>query len=149
MDDYLPTMLIIVLSVNVILFLGQSAIADLQPQVGENGQEFYNAQGSLLCKFDTNGCTGVTNSLSDSDPGAYLPSSEPISAGDGSVFTDMFSSIKQFFTETLGLGYLTDLLSAPKNFLGFLGVPAAFAWAVSALWYGFSLLIIIAFFWGR
>lgn len=149
MDDYLPTALIIVLSVNLILFLGQAAIADLSPRVGGTGQAFYNSEGSLICKFDANACTGSSHVLDDSDPASRLPSSEAIEAGDGSLFTDMFNSIKSFFTDTLGLGYLTDLLAAPKNFLAIFGLPEAFSWGISALWYGFSLLVIVAFFWGR
>jgi hypothetical protein len=87
--------------------------------------------------------------LDDSNPAGRLPSSEAIEAGDGSIFTDMFNSIKSFFTDTLGLGYLADLLSAPKNFLQVLGLPDAFSWGVAALWYGFTLFLVVAFFWGR
>lgn len=149
MDDYLPTALIIVLSVNLMLFLGQGAIANLAPSVGGSGQTFYDAHGSLLCKFDSNNCASSSHVLDDSDPANRLPTSAAIEAGDGSLFTDMFNSIKSFFTNTLGLGYLTDLLAAPKNFLQVLGLPEAFSWGVAALWYGFTLLVIVAFFWGR
>jgi hypothetical protein len=51
MDNYLPMALIIVLSVNLVLFLGQAAITDLSVRVGGSGQEFYNAlkrQGCLV-----------------------------------------------------------------------------------------------------
>lgn len=148
MDDYLPTLLITVLCVNAVLFMGQASIMNLQAEAGGT-QDFYNAKGSLLCRFDANGCNSSTYVLDDSDPASKLPSSEPIAAGDGSFFTDMFSSIKRFFTDTLGLGYLADLLAAPKNFLSMLGLPNEYTFALAALWYCFTLFVIVAFFWGR
>lgn len=149
MDDYLPTALVIVLSVNLLLFLGQASIIHIATEAGETGGSFYEEGGSLLCRFDKNACAGTTYDLSDDDPAGYLPSSEAIEADDGGLFTDMFASIKRFFTDTLGLGYLTDLLSAPKVFLSVIGLPNEVAWALGALWYGFTLFVIVAFFWGR
>lgn len=150
MDDYLPTMLIIVLCINLVLFLGQAAVSSVSADVGGSGT-FYTPQGSLLCKFDANGCNNSTSSVlkDQTHPETNLPSAQPVTAGDGSLFTDMFSSISSWFTKTLGLDYLTNILSAPMNLLGVLGLPQTVVWALGALWYAFSLFIIIAFFWGR
>ena len=136
--------LVFVLCVNVILFLAQAAIDDINP-----GGDFYNCEGSLLSKFDAGNCSGSTHTLADGSPISLLPSAEPIEAGDGGLFTDIFGSIKTFFTDTLGLGYLSDMISAPKRFLSVMGLPDAFAFAIAALWYGITLFLIVSFFWGR
>lgn len=150
MDDYLPTMLIAVLCINGIFFMAQISTDHIAAEFrSDDLNAFYDPKGSILCRFDKNACNSSTYVLDDDDPASKLPSSEPIAAGDGSFFTDMFSSVKRFFTDTLGLGYLTDLLGAPKTFLARLGLPPEYAWALGALWYAFSLFIIIAFFWGR
>lgn len=149
MDDYLPTALLIVLAVNLIFFLGQAAIADLGTDIGTSN-EFYNAQGSLLCQSDANHCAGTNYVLDSGNPTGDLPTGEVVEAGDGSLYTDTFSSIKGFFT-TLGKGlsYMTQLLSGPYQFIKLLGMPDAFSWAVAGMWYLFTLFVIIAFFWGR
>jgi hypothetical protein len=149
MDDYFPTMLIVVLSVNLMLFFGQFAISDIRTQIGGDTQQLYNAQGSLICAMDSGGCVGEGFDLNNADPAGDLPSSEAIEAGDGSIFTDMFNSIKSFFTDTLGLKYITQMLSAPYAFLVAIGLPNAFAFGLGAVWYLFSLFVVIAFFWGR
>lgn len=142
----LGNVLAVVLAVNVMLWLGQIAALELNPQ----GPQFYNCQGSMIGQFEANGCAGGTYVLDDSDPAGALPSGGgEIEVDSGNVFTDTFSAAINWFTESTGLKYLYNVLAAPSNFLKAIGVPDAFAFAVGAMWYGFTLLCIVAFALGR
>ena len=142
----LGQVLAIVLSVNAILWLGQVAALQLNP----SGPVFYNCNQSMLSQFEESHCNGQEFVMSDSDPVAALPSGGgEVSIGEGNTFTDSLSSAISWFTEAKGIKYLYNILSAPANLLKAIGVPSEFAFAVGALWYGFTLLCIVAFIIGR
>ena len=142
----LGNVLAIVLAVNALLFLGQVAALELNPE----GTQFYNCGENILSSFEASNCTNGVYVLDDSDPASQLPSQgSEISAGTGDIITDTFSAVISWFTQSTGLRYLYNILAAPANFLKALGVPSAFAFAIGALWYGFTLLTIVAFVLGR
>lgn len=132
--------LVIVLSINVMMFLGQAAAISMNP----SGTVFYNNEGSLLSDFDRGNYT-VPN-----DPNDLIPTGEAsVNPETGNIFTDTFSATRSWILETTGLGYLVNLLGAPAQFLYSIGLPAAFAWAVGAMWYAFTLFVIVSFILGR
>lgn len=142
----LGNVLAIVLSVNALLFLGQVAAIEMNPA----GPQFYNCEGSILAGFEANDCQNSTYVLEDTDPAGQLPSQGgEIEVDSGNIFTDTFSAAINWFTESTGLKYLYSILAAPSNFLKALGLPSEFSFAVGALWYGFTLLTIVAFALGR
>ena len=142
----LGNILAIVLAVNALMFLGQVAVFELNPE----GPQFYNCADNLLSSFEASNCTTGVYVLADSNPAGQLPTQgSEISAGSGDIITDTFGAIVSWFTQSTGLKYLYNLLAAPSNFLKALGVPSAFSFAIGALWYGFTLLVIIAFILGR
>lgn len=142
----LGNVLAIVLSVNALLFLGQIAALEMNPE----GPQFYNCADNILGNFEASNCTGTTYVLNDANPASQLPSSgSEIEVDSGNVFTDTFSAAMNWFTGITGLKYLYNILAAPTNFLKAIGVPSAFAFAVGAMWYGFTLMVIIAFILGR
>jgi len=149
MDDYLPFALAIVLCINLFLFLGQSSITEIGAELAAPEGYFYNSSSSLICQMDSNNCVGGSYVLDDTDSINKFPTAEPIATGDGGFLTDMFSSMKNFFSQTLGLGYLVDILSAPKTFLVILGLPQSVAFAISSVWYLFTFFLLLAFLWGR
>lgn len=149
MDNFLPNLLMIVLAINVMLFTAQLSIMNVAQEEGVVAGGFYNMNGSLLCRIDGNNCSGTNYVLDNTNPTALYPENEPIDSGDGNFFTDMFGSIKTFFSDTLGLGYIIDILSAPTTILKMIGLPSELSFALGGMWYLFSLLIILAFFWGR
>lgn len=135
---------IFVLTLNILMWLSQVAILDLNP----TGTTFYNCNGSMLETFGS-GCSenAVLNTQDVTDK---LPSSgETISTDTGNFFTDVFNNVLSWVKETTGLGYLISILSAPYNLLKVLNLPNAFVYAVGTLWYGVSFMIFIAFIWGR
>jgi len=140
--------LVFVLTINIFFFLAQAAILDLNP----DAPIFFTNKGTILDQLDVESGTSVLdtdNTLNN------LPTGEgSVSPTTGNFFTDMFSSIKNWFVEATGLGYLLSIISAPYNFLKMalsgLGEsinPLIFA--IGTLWYGVTLFLVIAFFWGR
>jgi hypothetical protein len=142
----LGTALSIVLGVNIMLWLGQVAILDLNPQA----TVFYSCTDSIIGSFEASNCASTTYILNDSNPQGQLPTGgSTINVGNGNIFTDTFSSITSWFAKSTGLNYIYNILAAPANFLKALGVPNEFSFAIGAFWYGFTLFIIVAFFFGR
>jgi hypothetical protein len=134
------TALVIVLSINVMLFLGQAASLSLNPA----GTKYYNNAGTLISDFD-NGNYTVPN-----DPNNLIPSGESsVNAETGNIFTDTFTTARSWILEKTGLGYLVNLLGAPANFLKAIGLPDVFAWGVGSMWYGVTLFFIVSWIMGR
>jgi len=138
--------LLIVLSINIFLFLGQYSTLQLNPMA----DNVYDVKGSLICSFEDSNCQNTTYTLDDSDPTTRLAPNDPsVTETTGNIFVDVFSNIKSWFLDSTGLNFLINLLSAPKSFLVTIGMPDVFAFAISALWYGLTLFLILAFWWGR
>lgn len=142
----LGNVLLVVLCVNGLLFLGQIAALELNP----DGPQFYNCEDGLIGQFEIQGCTTGTYVLNVADPASKLPNQgSQVEINNGNVFTDTFSAAVNWFTRSTGLNYLYSILASPANFLIALHVPDVFAFALGAMWYGFTLLTIIAFILGR
>jgi hypothetical protein len=133
--------LLVVLAIDVMFFMGQTAITDINP----TGIEFYNYEnGSVIGSFDKGGY------VLENDVKAKLPDSEgSVNPETGNIFTDTFNSIKDWFVDTTGIGYVIDIVNAVPNFLKSLGFPVAFSFALGALWHAMTLFLIVAFMWGR
>lgn len=145
----LTTALAIMLSINVIFILSQAAVLEVGAEIGTE-QEFFSCSGSMLSAFEQNACQNSTRLLADENPASILPSGESaVSPTTGNIFTDAFSSIKSWFLDSLGLRYLTNLLSGPYNIIKSMGLPETFAFAIGGLWYGITLFLLVAFFTGR
>lgn len=138
--------LAIVLAVNIMLWLGQVAVLDINPA----GPAFYSCKDSLIGGFEAQNCQGSTYVLNDASPQDQLPSGgSTVSVGNGNIFTDTFSAITGWFSQSTGLSYIYNILAAPSNFLKALGMPSEMSFAIGVFWYGFTLFIIVAFFFGR
>lgn len=141
----LTTALSFVMILNVLMWFGQLSMIELNP----DSTVYYHCEGTLLENFDKNNCVG-TPELDESDLGSVLPSAEEnISPETGNIFTDMFSSIKDWFSDITGLKYLYSILKAPYNILKAMHLPAEIAFGLGSIWYAVTLFLVIAFFWGR
>ena len=151
MDNNLTGGLILMLSIQAVLMIAQAAILAPEAAGGYGGTaEVYNCTGTLLASFDENQCASGTTPtlLASNNPASLLPENP---AQDNNLFTDVFTSIKNFFTNTLGLKYFSALLSAPANIINLI-IPddlAVIGWSLEAIWYGTMAMLIVAFFWGR
>lgn len=136
---------IFVVALNVLMFLTQTAMIDLNP----DGSVCYNVEGSIIDETmagQGNGSVSDTSALGD------LPGSAgTVVTGDGSttVFTDIFNNILGWFKSAPGLRYVYGVVSAPYNILKCMNLPSAFVVAIGTLWYMVTLLVLVAFLWGR
>jgi hypothetical protein len=149
MDNNLGAGLLLMLSIQAVLMIAQAAILAPESAGGYGGTNtFYHSNGTLLSSYDKNSlATGTTPTLTaETNPATLLPDNP---AQDNNFFTDVFTSIKNFFSNTLGLRYVTALLSAPAHIIGLIIPIPEIAFALAAVWYGTMMLLIFAFFWGR
>ena len=149
MDNNLTGGVILMLSIQAVLMIAQAAILAPEASGGYGGTTtFYNCTNTLLSKFDQNQCAeGTTPTLlASNDPTSLLPENP---AQDNNFFTDVFTSIRNFFMDTLGLSYFTALLGAPAHIINLIIPIPTIAFALAAIWYGTMLVLIIMMFWGR
>jgi len=136
-----------ILCINAMMFMGQISLLGVNP----SGTEYMTCQGNLIGQLETSGCTVPGQYiLNDSNPSGVLPSGQTaVDPNTGFQYTDSFTGIKGFFMNTLGLGYVVQVLSAPYNFLQALGLPQAYRFIIGSLWYAFTLFLIVGYFFGR
>lgn len=143
MDD-LTNALMIVLSINVMLWLGQVAVLEINP----SGTQFSSCNGTLLASFDAYNCTGPSQVLDEASITSDLPKASAgsggVAAGIGAFFTDLWATLTNWIGDTLGLKYVWSILTAPTNFLKVIGVPPEIAFGLGALWYGVTFFLLIA-----
>lgn len=148
MAETISVMFFTMLCINAMLFMGQVAIIE----TSSDAVRFINCQGNILGQLEANNCSSTTfnYTLDDSNPKDRLPNGETsISPDTGFAYTDSFTGIKGFFLNTLGLGYLGMIFSAPYNFLKALMLPQAFVFIIGGMWYAFSIMIVLAYLFGR
>lgn len=147
MDD-ITTALIIVLCVNAMLFLGQAAILSINP---EGALHYYDCKGSILGSYDANNCTSGNYTLANTDPASQLPAgAQSVSPDTGAWYIDLFTTAKNWLLDTVpGLSYLVGIVNAPANLLIALNLPAAFSFAVEAIWYILTIFLIAAWWLGK
>lgn len=137
--------LVIVLSINLMLFLTQTSIAKINFEVTgiDDYNNFYNNTNTTLGSLG-----GESYTLPNPSDG--LPDDEAsVSPTTGNIFTDAISSIKNKLLESTGISFLMKVVNALPNFLGFLGLPPEIVWSLGALWHGLTLFLLIGFIMGR
>jgi len=128
--------LTIVLAINLMLWFGQIAILEINP----DASNFFNPEGTLIDKFDAG------NYTLDDDTINQLPSGESsVSVTTGNIFTDAWTGIKNWFLDSTGISYLLNVLSAPMSFLKAIGLPPEFSFGLGAMWYIICFLLLIGF----
>jgi hypothetical protein len=143
------TAIVIYLSITVLMFLGQVSMGHLNP----DGTVFFNNGGNILCQFEANGCANITNGNYDvtgQNPADRLPTtSSSVSPTTGNIFTDTFNTLKNWFLESTGLGYVINILAGPSSFFKAIGLPSEISFILGAMWYAIGLYFLIAFIAGR
>lgn len=128
---------------NLLMWFGTLAMAEMNP----SGTVCYNPTGSVIGNsIDGNPETGVL----DNDVVDDLPSAEgTVSTGSTNIFTDIFNNVLGWFKSAPGIKYVYGVIAAPYNILKCMNLPNEFAIGIGALWYLVSLLVFVAFLWGR
>lgn len=135
---------IFVVALNVLMWFSQIAMLDVNPA----GPTLYNMEGSVIAETvagQGNGTVLQDDVLSD------LPSSAGTvtTSESTSVFTDIFNNILGWMKSTPGVRYVYGIVSAPYNILKAMNLPSEFVVGIGTLWYMVTLLVLVAFFWGR
>ena len=134
-------MLVIMLSINVGLAFTQTAVDDLATL------SILNQTSSPLKNYyiGDNLSVGVSNITAD-----MLPSSESVTEGESSSFTDIFVSLKSYVNVGLSsIGFIANVLVQPAGFLRDVGFPYAICLAVQIIWSMMFLLFVVAWIMGR
>lgn len=136
------TALAVVLAVNVMLFLGQLGVSAIaQDELNNTGSIFYTYDGSLMSDFDTG-----SNYTLNQDIASKLPDNEgSISPETGSFFTDMFSTMKNWFLETTGFKYVFAIVNAVPNFLKIIIPIQEVSFALGFFWHVLTLFLVVSF----
>jgi len=143
-------MLLIVLCIDAFLFLGMTAVNNLNPD-----NDLNNALNShLINKFNINTQGGYElQSANATIMEQYFPGAqEGIAGTDTQAFPDIFNSIRSWIFQVTGLNYILQVVGAPYYFLKAIlpGIEyEVIVYTIGALWYAFSLFAIIAWALGR
>ena len=140
--EKIDVMLVIVLSIDMIIFFGQLAMLDVNP----DAPLIYNYEDSRLSQFDKGNYTvlDADNALSDIPNAATSVSTDADAAGNW--ITDTFKTIKSWVGDsTIGKGakYIITILGGPTSYLSMMNLPREFVFAVGAIWYALTLFLFI------
>jgi hypothetical protein len=121
------------------------SITQLRPEL--NGQLCYSETGSIIDNTMTGNTANDTiinngiNKLPTSNTGS-------VTAGTGNFVSDLFSSILSFFKIDVGLKFASNIINAPTNILGCMGLPIQISNVLGVLWNSISLFIFVSYiFW--
>ena len=136
-----------ILFVNLILFLWQGAITDLNSETLH-----WDYSGTLYDNYNKGDKENPILIIDSDNIIADFPEGQSgIKISDGNIFTDIFKSIRSWFKAgSKGLLYIKNILSAPYNALNSISIlPDVFVYAIGTFWYALTLFLIVSFIWGR
>lgn len=129
--------LAIILAIDLMFFLGQTAILNINP---DSPTSFFTRQDSLILSYDSG------NYTLNEDVASELPSSvNTVSTSDGNIFTDTWNAVKNWFLESTGIKFLLDIVNALPNFIKACGAPIEVSFAIGAFWHGMTLFLLISY----
>ena len=126
-------MWVMMVCLSIVLFLFQAST----DAVSSTSTEIFQYEGSILEAYDTGGYN------QEIDPESGVPSiPSEVSTGGDSGFTDIFQSIKSWFTDSKSGKIIGGLYYSVPNVLKGMGMPEPFSFALGLLW---TLLAIFSF----
>lgn len=139
--DALETSLVVILCINLMLVLGQFSAVHVNPSfVGS----VVDCKNSPLGQFGN--CTTGTSYSIDTSKTDFIPtSSTSVDTTTGSVFTDLWNTVKGFFLDTLGLKYVVAVVSAPASFMKGIGLDPDFASLIGGMWWILNVVLVISY----
>lgn len=144
MTDYkVISGLAFILAVNMLFFLGQTAITKINP----DGPVFFSNDNnySMIGKYNNNYTLdeNVFNEL----PNNQLAVNPESDAPEG-YFTDIWQSIRSWFSDTAigsGVTYLLNIVNAFPHFLSAIGTPKEISFALGFFWHAITIFLIVMF----
>jgi hypothetical protein len=134
--------LLFVLMINVLLVMAQTSVNYIAEDEGLSAPQFFVYDNSLLSQVDAGNYT-VTGNVSLGNTGGQ------VEVDSGNVFTDTFTALKNWVSETTGFNYLVGIVKAMPTFLSIIGLPQEIAYSLGALWHIFTLFLVISWIGGR
>ena len=137
--------LVFILAVNVMFFLAQTAVLKINP----DGPVFFNEDTNMIGDYN-NGNYTLNENIAGELPGnevAIAPSDE----NPNGYFTDVWASLKGWFTDTTvgkGVTYLLNIVNAFPHFLAVIGTPIEIVFALGFFWHALTVFLIVIFFKG-
>lgn len=134
----------VMIVLDVLLFLTQTGITHVAADEGVVAPVFYNYDTSVLVQYDEGNYT-LTQDVSGNLPtgqGAVLPDT-------GNFFTDLFSSMKNWFLDLPGVKYVVGVVTAVPNTLKAMGLPPELSFALGAIWHVITFVLLIAWMFNR
>lgn len=128
---------VIMLSISVVLFLFQVSIDNINPG---GATTLYNHSDSLIGAYDSGGYNLEVN-VEDGIP--ELP--DDVTGEDSSGFTDIFQSVKNWFSDTKAGKIISGLYYGVPNLVKGIGMPEAFSYAIGFLWLLLSIFSFVLF----
>jgi len=144
MADYkLITMALIMISINIVLFLAQGGIQQVNLIEGTN-TSLAGVEGSPFYTYAT--IIDDEAVLTANEQAFSIETSDSVNSDTGNVFTDTFKTVKNWFnTENEKFGIITGVLSQPYGFLKDNDVPSPICTGVGVIWYIMLTLLIVGF----
>lgn len=142
----ITTMMVFVWTLNILIFMAQATMLSMNPE----SVIFYNTTGTVLAQHSQDNNIAMPNSAAiarELNPNTAESAQESTSI---IPFVDAISSIKSWIQDKIN--YLTAIVLGPYNILNAIPLPASFKpfiGAIALLWYGVSVMLIIAFIFGR
>jgi len=133
-------MLLIVLVLDVFLFLMSQGMIQINPD-----STIYGYDGTILEQLDA----GDYN-IKDTNPLGDLPTGEAVETSDSEFsLINIFSTTLGWFSEKIGLTYILNILNGVGVITNIMGLPSAVKLAVSGLWYGLTLFLLLSWLLGK
>jgi len=127
--------LLFVLLVNILFFWGELGINNINPTI--TAPTLLNYEDSMLSNYDTGNYTLKQFQASD------LPDPQAQVDAEGNFFTDIFSTIRNWFLSLPGVSPILGIVNAVPNFLKIMGLPIEIAYSLGFLWHCLSVFIIV------
>ena len=136
--------LVFILAVNVMFFLGQTAVLKINP----NGPVFFNENDNMIGDYNNGNYTLNENVAGELPSNEIAVSPDTVQSG---YFTDVWASLSGWFTDTTvgkGVTYLLNIVNAFPHFLAVIGAPIEIVFAIGFFWHALTVFLIVIFFKG-
>jgi hypothetical protein len=132
------TMMVFISTVNIIFFLAQAAIVNINP---DTSSTFYNNSGTI---FDDAKAMNTKTNFTD-----ILPETTTIVGVSGNPFIDIFASIKAWVSGNIGFKIINAFFQTPYMISKSLHLPELVSNGIFVWWWGITLVVVILFLRGN
>lgn len=143
------TMTVFVWTLNVLIFLAQASMINLNP---DTTILYYSPTNGPIGQYVVDGNMTPNSNIISSElnpDSAQINGGEPVTqGGTGIWFIDAISSVKNWIANKIN--YFINIVMGPYNILKVIpGLPPSFIGAICLIWYGASLFLLVLTIFGR